>query len=121
MMMRRSTAEEASEENYGGSRKKVLQETVVYFMARQNEKFDFLIFHDSRELASSFDFLRILYVVEGNCKVIIPQETVQLNTAGMILLNPMEEAKIEAGEGFLAAVLLIPFFELLRETGRTSL
>ena len=28
-------------------------------MARQNEKFDFLIFHDSRELAPSFDFLRI--------------------------------------------------------------
>ena len=90
-------------------------------MARQNEKFDFLIFHDSRELAPSFDFLRILYVVEGSCGVILPRETVQLNTAGMILLNPMEEAKIEAGENLLAAVLSIPFFELLRETGRTSL
>ena len=81
-------------------------------MAERNNQFDFNIYHSSTELPASFDLLRIIYIVEGSCRVFISQETVQLPKGGILLLNPMEEARIEADESMLAAVLEIPFFEL---------
>ena len=90
-------------------------------MAEQNIKIGFSIFHDDRELQASFDYLRIVYIVEGNCSVYMPQETVQMKKTSILLLNPMEEGRIETGEGLLAVVFEIPFFPLLKEVGRTSL
>ena len=80
-----------------------------------------MIFHDSRDLLASFDKLRIIFIVEGSCNVILPQETVQMRKSDMLLLNPMEEGRVEAGDGLLAVVFEIPYFSLLKELGRSSL
>ena len=90
-------------------------------MADQIIDIGYRVFHDSCMLEASFDFLRILFVVEGSCSVSVPQEQDVMRKSDVFLLNPMEEAKIEAGEGLLAVVFEIPFFILLKETGRTSL
>ncbi len=90
-------------------------------MAEQNIQINFSVFHDDRDLSASFDYLRIIYVVEGNCTVFMPQETVQMKKTSILLLNPMEEARIETEEGLLGVVFEIPFFVLLKEAGRTSL
>ena len=42
-------------------------------MAEQNTQFLNMIFHDSRDLLASFDKLRIIFIVEGSCNVILPQ------------------------------------------------
>ena len=90
-------------------------------MADQSIQIDFKVFHDNRELEASFDFIRIIFVVEGSCNVVMPQEQVAMHKSDVLLLNPMEEGKIEAGDGLLAVIFEIPFFILLKELGRTSL
>ena len=79
------------------------------------------IIRDRKELTASFDLLRILYVVEGSCNTIMPKENVHMQKSDMLLLNPMEEARIEPAEQMLLSVLEIPYFNLLEETGRAGL
>ncbi|MBR6405113.1 MAG: helix-turn-helix domain-containing protein [Lachnospiraceae bacterium] len=90
-------------------------------MAGQDVQFDFSIFHESRTLEASFDLLKIIYIVDGSCSVTTSNETALMQKADVLLLNPMEEARIEAGDNLFCAVLEIPFFEMLRETERSTL
>ena len=84
-------------------------------MADQIPQSMFQIIHESMPLPVSFDVLRILFVLSGRIRVLLEQQQTIMNRSDILLINPMEEAEIFSDEEFLAAVIEIPFYDLLKE------
>lgn len=79
---------------------------------------DFSLLHGSQELAASFDELRIIQVVDGECTVTMDGEATFLKKADYLLVNTEERAFVEMRRGAYVAVLSIDYFELCRITER---
>ena len=84
-------------------------------MPEQTLQSQFQIIHENTPLPVSFELLRILFVVNGRLQTRLQDQQVNMNKSDILLINPMEEAEIFSDESFLAAVIEIPFYELLRE------
>lgn len=56
--------------------------------------------------------LHIVYAVDGSCTLLLANETVQIERAGIYLLNFREPARLEVPRGALTALLSIDYFAL---------
>ncbi len=83
-------------------------------------QFDFRLVHTDIRLAGSMEEIRILFVVDGRCRVERDGRELYLGKSDYLLINVLEEAGVRPEQDSLLAVLSLPYFELLRAADRIS-
>ncbi len=89
-------------------------------MNNRNYLYHFEYISRDTDIESSPDELRILYIVDGECRVVSDGEVSLMRRADILCINPMTEGKLEAKDRLLAAVLMIPYYELCQTMGRMA-
>ena len=64
--------------------------------------------------------IRILFVVDGRCRVERDSRELYLGKSDYLLINVLEEVSVHPEQDSLLAVLSLPYFELLRAADRIS-
>ena len=87
-------------------------------MNRQNYLYHFEYISRDTAFAPSPDEVRIVYVVDGECRLVADGEVSLMRRMDMVLINPLSEASLEEQSPFMAAILHVPYYELCQILGR---
>ncbi len=83
-------------------------------------QFDFRLVRKDIRLTESMEEIRILFVVDGRCRVQGQDRKLYLEKSDYLLINVLEEVSVYPDPDSLLAVLSLPYFELLQAADRIS-